>query len=468
MNGVVDSGRSKDPSFSKMMLVMDIVDGLRQEEGQRQQFLQDAQEERDVVERVKTTYAAQGMEVSDAQVREAVSIWRTRRYAFTPLTEGWRHSLAQWYVSRSKWLSRARATGLGVLASLGLVGTGTLGLDAWQGKTWEAEIEQIQEDYRSQRTRLYRENEVFEQAGAWGLSQGTASTQQAWLVWGDSLARAHHEESRTKDAVDALTTAERGEGKPSAENGVRQLDGTLDDVEKWRRQAERYRGDAVALADLAAKVQEAEVSWPGSSEQLRAVNAALLEKDIQAATAAWSRVQALRSAQDEKANWRQRLDGWTDATARTQGEGLWSNLVAGLESENQEQVSSALASLTDLGNRLNQAYVLRIVQSPNERSGVWRVEEGNASARRNYYIVVDSVDAMRNLVPLSIRNEETGRNERVSRFAVRVPESEYELVRQDKQDNGIVDRAQFGSKDAGVLEPVYHYKIAGGMITDWD
>ena len=131
------------------------------------------------------------------------------------------------------------------------------------------------------------------------------------------------------------------------------------------------------------------------------------------------------------------------------------------------RVSEAMeAALDDLTTTLATAYTLRIVNRQGEQSGVWRHPNDNRSAR-NYYVVVDAIGADGGRVRIPVRNEETGRTEQVSTFAVRVPEAVYEQVKADKLDNGLIDRDAFGEKRVGELEARYAFETAGGAITDW-
>ena len=63
--------------------------------------------------------------------------------------------------------------------------------------------------------------------------------------------------------------------------------------------------------------------------------------------------------------------------------------------------------LTQLRARLNQTYHLRIVARPGEDTGVFRIPDVN-SAARNYYIVVEAVDAGGNALSVPITSEEDG------------------------------------------------------------
>lgn len=55
----------------------------------------------------------------------------------------------------------------------------------------------------------------------------------------------------------------------------------------------------------------------------------------------------------------------------------------------------------------------------------------------------------------------------MSLFAIRVPPAEYERVKADKLDNGLIDDAVVGEKRRGELEADYRIAVAGGAITEW-
>lgn len=128
--------------------------------------------------------------------------------------------------------------------------------------------------------------------------------------------------------------------------------------------------------------------------------------------------------------------------------------------------NAALDQLRDLTQLGAASYTLRITNDPNEQTGVWRHHSSSPGAR-NHYIVVDAVDAAGAQVQVQVVNEEDGSRHKVSRFAVRVPESVYNRVRDDKLDNGLVDDNNFGTKKSGTLETKYAFDVEGGMITSW-
>jgi hypothetical protein len=125
-----------------------------------------------------------------------------------------------------------------------------------------------------------------------------------------------------------------------------------------------------------------------------------------------------------------------------------------------------LAALTSLRQTLEQAYVLRIVSRPGEPSGVWRVPKLNP-AGKNYYILVEAIDADGRPVSLAVTSEEVNRTKQVTTFGLRVDEQTFNRVRADKQDDGILQNNRFGTKEVGRLEPSFNFPTTGAAITEW-
>ena len=97
---------------------------------------------------------------------------------------------------------------------------------------------------------------------------------------------------------------------------------------------------------------------------------------------------------------------------------------------------------------------------------IWRIPPKNPHGK-NYYLIVEAIDASGKSLTLEIENEENGKREKVSRWGVRVPRSVYEAVRADKMEDGIVDKRIVGTKERGELEIRYKVPVVGGTITRW-
>jgi hypothetical protein len=122
--------------------------------------------------------------------------------------------------------------------------------------------------------------------------------------------------------------------------------------------------------------------------------------------------------------------------------------------------------LVRLREALDQSYTLRVISSPNQRSGVFRIPKANLNAR-NYYLIVEAVGPDGKTLPILISSEEDGRAERVTQWGVRVGQSLYNQIREDKQDDGIIQGNRVGEKRKGYLKPDYTVPVMGGFILDW-
>jgi hypothetical protein len=133
---------------------------------------------------------------------------------------------------------------------------------------------------------------------------------------------------------------------------------------------------------------------------------------------------------------------------------------------NREVARREEARLAQMLEQLRAVYDVRIVNRQGEVTGLWRVPRVNPLSR-NYYLVVEAIDATGKAVPRDILNEETGQRETVTKWAVRVPKSVFDEVQADKLDDGIIQKAVLGSKQRGDLEPSWRREVSGGALTRW-
>jgi len=126
----------------------------------------------------------------------------------------------------------------------------------------------------------------------------------------------------------------------------------------------------------------------------------------------------------------------------------------------------AIADLTALRDTLEQAYTLRVVDQPDVKPGFWTFPPNNSEAT-NYYVVVEAVDAGGHVLSLPITSEETGQTKTVARWGVRVPQSIYEAVMSDKQDDNVIQHGLVGFKQFGFTDVDYVIPVLGGAVTQW-
>ena len=137
-----------------------------------------------------------------------------------------------------------------------------------------------------------------------------------------------------------------------------------------------------------------------------------------------------------------------------------------IRSGDDAETNRIVVELRSLADELTREYTFTIVSRTGVPTGVWRRPPGNSDAR-NHYLVVEAISLDGRKLNVPIRNEENGVTEIVAIFGVRVSREVYEAVAQDRVDDGIVQRNQFGLKRRGKLAVEYQMPFEGGFLTKW-
>lgn len=138
----------------------------------------------------------------------------------------------------------------------------------------------------------------------------------------------------------------------------------------------------------------------------------------------------------------------------------------GFEQDDEGAVRDARNALERMQSTLRVDYDVRVVARPGVSSGVWRVPEGTPQAR-NYYLIVEAVDARGERLAVRITSEEDQKTSTVKMWGLRVDEPTFNRVREDKLDDGIIQDRSVGKKARGRLEPEYTIETDGGTILRW-
>lgn len=154
------------------------------------------------------------------------------------------------------------------------------------------------------------------------------------------------------------------------------------------------------------------------------------------------------------------------ALAQERASSLLAQGQSALQRDDRDEVELVLERMTDLHEELEREYDLRIVASPGERSGVWRIPDANEGAR-NFYLIVEAVGAYGATYDVPVVNEEDGKTYKVRRWGLRVDQELFEKVAADKADDGIIQNNRLGRKERGYLTPNYSVPTTGGAITSW-
>lgn len=107
------------PPLDDVMLAMDVVDTLRHADQLVERELSSEERGRQLKERLRQIYAAQGIAVSDAALDEGVRALQEERFAYKPAGAGFGRRLAMLWIHRGRWLR-----GVAVVIALAAVGVG--------------------------------------------------------------------------------------------------------------------------------------------------------------------------------------------------------------------------------------------------------------------------------------------------------------------------------------------------------
>lgn len=156
----------------------------------------------------------------------------------------------------------------------------------------------------------------------------------------------------------------------------------------------------------------------------------------------------------------------TDPAVKPQADKLLADGERAIRDKDGQAMSRVAADLKRLRDDLLLEYTLTIVSRPGDTTGVWR-HPPRGSQARNYYLIVEPLTPDGRKLRLPIRNEETGETAVVDKFGVRVPETVWSAVADDKRDDGIVQKNKFGVKRRGTLQIEYLMAHDDGAITNW-
>lgn len=155
-----------------------------------------------------------------------------------------------------------------------------------------------------------------------------------------------------------------------------------------------------------------------------------------------------------------------DDPSRLRMSGLGARLENAARSGVRDTFSSELFRFKTMRDIIMTEASIAIVSSEGEQSGVWRMIGNDHSTRRDY-VVVEAKGPDGAPVSLPLRDAETGSDVFASKFALHVPRAVYDRVGRDKQDDGIVDDRDVGTKAAGRMTVKWTVETSGQTITRW-
>lgn len=171
----------KEQDLDDVLLAMDVVDTLRHRERVVAHELDAEGREKELIERLKEIYAAQGMDVPDRILKEGVKALEEDRFVYKPPGNSLSIRLAKLYVSRGKWLKpliggAAVLTAIWGVYEFGVVRPAEARLEQTRllmSETLPAQLNEALDDVRS----VTDDPDAIENAAAFHLSGITATKQ---------------------------------------------------------------------------------------------------------------------------------------------------------------------------------------------------------------------------------------------------------------------------------------------------
>ena len=152
--------------------------------------------------------------------------------------------------------------------------------------------------------------------------------------------------------------------------------------------------------------------------------------------------------------------------ARTLIETTYQDGVYAVDEKNINKARKAAKDLELISKDLSTELTVRIVSRPGEMSGVFRIHDNDPNIR-NYYVIVEGIDARGRSQKVRVTSEENQLIKRVEKWGVRVPEAVFNRVAADKRDDQIIQNAEIGVKRKGHLQPQYSINALDGAIHEW-
>ncbi|SMQ58234.1 hypothetical protein SAMN06295905_0045 [Devosia lucknowensis] len=181
--------------LDEVMLAMDVVDTLRHRQDLVTRELDGASREQQLIEKLRSVYHQQGIEVPDHILKEGVAALAESRFTYEPPAPGLNTTLARLYVSRRRWGRPVMA----VLAAILIAGVGYFGV--WQpfqrGQAEQAQVE-LSQGLPAQMDALYQT--IYDETKV----QQAVTQAEALVTRGKAFA-AENNRIGAEDAVARLT-----------------------------------------------------------------------------------------------------------------------------------------------------------------------------------------------------------------------------------------------------------------------
>ncbi|AZD34309.1 hypothetical protein C4K22_1551 [Pseudomonas chlororaphis subsp. aurantiaca] len=451
-------------SLTEQMGAMALIDELRHSQAETQKHLDLPRHRQAVAERIREFYRSRGIEVEDALVEEGVRNFFAARFTYQPPPLGfWSRLLAEFYISRSKWLGPASIAF--VLSGVVIFGfsfsssfLGGMKTSLVQGK-----VDRAQALAQSEAVQL---GQLQNRLSALEADMFAANVPAAERMFELARERLDRVRGLMRITLPSKVSAESRKNDlalvDQANKNLQQGTADLQAVEACLNDLSQLLAAEAKLRELLASAPYTSLSstFPELKAQAADARSALDHADTQG-------VPAARTAVDKLGALIPRINMISPYLTRLQDAQNGVRKM-GLSTEDLAQFQPLLAAVNEAVLGLNTAaaehglqeverlrtvaatpLTLEVVSRTGEKSMIER--NYDPTGGKTWYLLTEASDASGNVVPVPITSIESGERRYASIFGVRVSQATYQAAKNDKLLDGHVDDRLMGKKAANSL-----------------
>lgn len=460
------------PTITDQIGAMSIVDKLRFESHRVQDYMNTAEQKARLIEKIAAGYRKEGADVSPAVIEEGVDQWYQNRLLFKESELPW--YLAA-YISRERWL---KAVIFSAVILLSLVGAAVGFSSVHHGLQLDQRTKGIENSLD-----IVSKYKPIEIANDPNVISSIATQEGIQYPFVTEALSAYAQNSIEIQSLTAQIHQEANNRKTDIANStvpsLDLLESLTDEFVRLLKANHHLQSQVGAFIQLVNEFRHLKNDVNTSVyEQLKAqvssIDSMLLKpgltlREAEAAITSMKNkttiAQQVNEIKIEVATLTERsLKQLTlDADKTTV------NTIAmriGIAIQNLTLPEQSDVDQLQIIEKLSRTELRFIINPDNSRkNGVERQYSG--SGGKAWYVIVQPLDEAQAPVKLKIKSAETGKERFTDVFGVRVSKERYDQLKQDKQDDGVINERLVGTKPIGKLDFELEPGFSSEYILEW-
>lgn len=464
------------PTITDQVGAMSIVDKLRFESHRVQDYMNTAEQKARLIEKIAAGYRKEGADVSPAVIEEGVDQWYQNRLLFKESKLPW--YLAA-YISRDRWL-KAAVFSIVILISAVVAGV------AFSSVHHKLQLEQRAQDIENALRipqyppALFATDEKDAIAKWLKLNLGSEEPQYPFVA--ETLLAIQQQTNEIHSLYNEIQKEANNRRLDIANSVTPSLDllnSLTDEYTTLGRKRSQLQAELTTFIHLVKefnhlKNDAAVAAFAPLQAAASGTDTMLLKPGLTLAEAEKT-ITSLK-AQIDTAH--QVADLKTEVAALTErslqqlaldADKTTVNTIAariGIAIQNLTLPAQSDVDQLRIIEKLSRTELRFIINPDNSRkNGVERQYSG--SGGKAWYVIVQPLDEAQAPVKLKIKSAETGKERLTDVFGVRVSKERYDQLKQDKQDDGVINERLVGTKPIGKLDFELEPGFSSEYILEW-